>query len=366
MCPFCQSVRSFLAGHTSFLSTLLCVNTEMLQPPPLLWPQLHSSHAPLTRSLSLPLSMHESLSFFLLTNVRAYQKCLHLLSSIMHSIFSTNHPYPPALGHSSLAGGGWFSPHSTPPPLPNYISASALLASVLNRVRECYTPHTALSSLLPPLLLSQHCSSPGSAWVCQGKAAAVAKAKDQKCPSWGLLISRDEKLITRKLLLHWRVFPLWQQADTVHKHYSALKRNKQVLCFLHLPPVLMNPALLFIGCNLSELLYISFQCCMKALHIFPWSASSTFLGSTAGLTSIKHLLLFKTDFLNFQIILIFQVMLLLCKIQLTPYTHLKTDRKNEKRGSLVIENTSNKKNIHCFSLKSCFNYSSDSAVPLKR
>lgn len=85
---------------------------------PLLWPQLHSSHAPLTCSLSLPLPMHESLSFFLLTTVRASQKCLHLLSSIMHSIFSTNHQCLPALGHNSLAGGGWFPPHSTPSPCP--------------------------------------------------------------------------------------------------------------------------------------------------------------------------------------------------------------------------------------------------------
>lgn len=192
--------------------------------------------------------------------------------------------------------------HLTPhPSLLNYIYASALLAPVSNSASERYTPQRPLSSLLPPVLLSQHCSLSGSAWVCQGKAAWVSKAKYQECPSWRLLISRHEKLITRKLLLHWRVFPLWQQADTFHKHYSALKRNKQVLDFLHLPPVLMNPALLFIGCNLSELLlWISYQCCMKALYIFP----STFLGSTAGLTSIKHLLLFKTDFLNFKIILI--------------------------------------------------------------
>lgn len=43
---------------------------------------------------------------------------------------------------------------------------------------------------------------------------------------------------------------------------------------------------------------------MEASHTFPRSTWSTFLGGTAGLTSIKHLLLFKTDFLNFQIILI--------------------------------------------------------------
>lgn len=143
-------------------------------------------------------------------------------------------------------------PTSLHTPLSNYIYASALLAPVLNRVSLCCTPHTALSlsSLLPP----QQCSSSGSAWLHQAKAAGVAKAKYQECPSWRLLISRDEKLIMRKLLLHWRVFPLWQQADTFHKHYSALKRNKQVLYFLHLPPVLMNPALLFIVCNLSELL----------------------------------------------------------------------------------------------------------------
>lgn len=141
---------------------------------PLLWPQLHSSHAPLTRSLSLPLSMHESLSFFLLTTVRASQKCLHLLSSIMHSIFSTNQQCLPALGHNSLAGGGWFPPHSTPSPCPTTFILCPT-GTHLNRANECYTLPTAGSSLLPPLLLSQHCSSSGSAWLCQGKAAGVPR-----------------------------------------------------------------------------------------------------------------------------------------------------------------------------------------------
>lgn len=229
---------------------------------PLLWPQLHSSHAPLTRSLSLPLSMHESLSFFLLTTVRASQKYLHLLSSIMHSIFSTNHQYLPALGHNSLAGGGWFPLHSTAPPFQLHLCLCPI-GTCLKQSHECSTP----PQLCPPSRLP--CSSPSTAALLGQPGYAREKQQEyQECPSWKLLISRDEKLITRKLLLHWRVFPLWQQADTFHKHYSALKRNKQVLDFLHLPPVLMNPALLFIGCTSSELLWISYQCCMKASYIF--------------------------------------------------------------------------------------------------
>ena len=107
MCPFYQSVRSFLAGRSSFFAAPHCVSILRCNNPLtsayLLWTELHSSHAPATRFLSLLLFMHESLSFFLLTNVRAPQKSLHLLSSIMHSISSTNYQYIPALGHNPLA-----------------------------------------------------------------------------------------------------------------------------------------------------------------------------------------------------------------------------------------------------------------------
>lgn len=84
----------------------------------LLQSELHSSHAPPTCLLSLLLFMHESLSFFLLTNVRASQKRLHvshLLRSIKLGISSTNCQYVFALGHNllaSLVDDSHFIPHS--------------------------------------------------------------------------------------------------------------------------------------------------------------------------------------------------------------------------------------------------------------
>ena len=146
-------------------------------------------------------------------------------------------------------------------PLFNYIYAFAPLASVLNRVSKCYALYT---KLCPPSCLptSPNCRMlPALQHLC-GSLATPEKGRQEllkqsitNAPRGWLLISRDENLILRKLLLHRRVSsPHWQQADTFNKHYSPLKRNKQVLYFLHLPPVLMNPALLFIGCNLSELL----------------------------------------------------------------------------------------------------------------
>jgi len=106
-CPFCQSVCSFLAGHSPFFSAPHCAwilrRNSPLTSTYLLWTELHSSHAPPTRFPSLLLFMHERLSFFLPTNVRASQKCLHLLSSIMHSISSTNYQHISALGHNPLA-----------------------------------------------------------------------------------------------------------------------------------------------------------------------------------------------------------------------------------------------------------------------
>lgn len=107
MCPFCQSIRSFWTGHSSFFAAPHCVwilrCNNPLTSAYLLWTGLHSSHAPATRFLSLLLFMHESLFFFLLTNVRASQKRLHLLSSITHSISSTNYQYIPTLRHNPLA-----------------------------------------------------------------------------------------------------------------------------------------------------------------------------------------------------------------------------------------------------------------------
>lgn len=97
----------------------LCATMKTQQPLArrLLRTELHSSHAPPTRFLSLLLFMHESLSFFLLTNVRASQKCLHLLSSIIHSISSTSYQNISALGHNpfaSLVDDSHLVPHMPP------------------------------------------------------------------------------------------------------------------------------------------------------------------------------------------------------------------------------------------------------------
>lgn len=103
--PF-LSACTLLFGWMLFLlcSTSLCTNTKMQQPSHLhLRTELHSRHAPPTHFLALLLFTHESLSFFLLTNVRVSQKCLHLLSLIIHSISSTNYQYISALGHNPLA-----------------------------------------------------------------------------------------------------------------------------------------------------------------------------------------------------------------------------------------------------------------------
>lgn len=133
--------------------------------------------------------MHESLSFFLLTNVRPSQKCLHLLPSIKHSISS-----PPIISTFLL----WaISPqpvwrmiptslHTSP--LYNYVYASTPLASVLNRVCKRYTPHMKLSPPLCSPLSSkaarfQHCSTSVPAWLRQQKAGA-AETKQYECPSW--------------------------------------------------------------------------------------------------------------------------------------------------------------------------------------
>lgn len=181
----CQAVHSFLAGLSLLCSSSPRVNTKMQQPLTSAWllgTELHSSHAPPTRFLSLLLFMHESLSFFLLTKVRASQKCLQLLPSIKHSISS-----PPIISTFLL----WaISPqpvwrmiptslHTSP--LSNYIYASTPLASVLNRVCKRYTPRMKLCPPLCSLLSSkaarfQHCSTSVPAWLGQEKAG-VAETK---------------------------------------------------------------------------------------------------------------------------------------------------------------------------------------------
>lgn len=118
VCPFCQSLCSFSAGHSPFLAAARCVRTRRCSNPlisaHLPWTELHSCHAPATRLLSLLLLMHENLSFLLLTSVRASQKCLHFLSSIIHRFSSTICQHIPVLGHNPSASLVEYS-HLTPP-----------------------------------------------------------------------------------------------------------------------------------------------------------------------------------------------------------------------------------------------------------
>lgn len=152
MCPFCQSVRSLLAGHTSFFSTSLCVNTEMLQPSNLCFPP--ADPAAFQSRTSHPLSVITSLHAWKPLLFPTYW-CKSISKMPSPSLFNNaqHFPYQPPVPScfeaqllSQLVDDSHLTPHTL---LSNYIYASALLASVLNTVSECCTPHTALSSLLP-------------------------------------------------------------------------------------------------------------------------------------------------------------------------------------------------------------------------
>lgn len=134
--------------------------------------------------------MHESLSFFLLTNVRASQKCLHLLSSIIHSISSTNYQYISALGRNPLASSvddSHLAPHI--PIFQLHLCFCPISICFKQSQQALRTIHETLSSLMPPPSPQLLHASSTAALLCQPgyarkRQAGVAKTKYYECPSW--------------------------------------------------------------------------------------------------------------------------------------------------------------------------------------
>lgn len=146
------AVCTFLFGWTlpslQHLTAREYRDTTTPSPRPPSGTELHSSHAPPTRLLSLLLFMHESLSFFLLTNVRASQKCLHLLPSIMHSISSTSYQHISALGHkptASLEDDSHLTPHI--PTFQLHLCLCPTSVCFKQSLQELHTTYEAPSSL---------------------------------------------------------------------------------------------------------------------------------------------------------------------------------------------------------------------------
>lgn len=187
-CPFCQSVCSFLTGHTSFLSTLLCMNAERLQPPHLCSPPVAT--AAFQSRTSHPLSVITSLHAWKHLLFPTYY-CKSISKMPSPSLFNNAQHFlyqPPVLfllwGLTPLqvVDDSHLTPH---PPLFNYIYASALLASVSHRASECYSPYTALSSLLPPLLSPSTAALLGQPGYTREKQQQFLKPSTKNSPHGG-------------------------------------------------------------------------------------------------------------------------------------------------------------------------------------